>query len=287
MRRAGSRVAHCLVLLGEFWGRFSRHQGFLRASALSFDTALGLIPLLALVFVGLRLAGVQQLVAPMVVQQLAGDSQELGTRILTYIQKVKLGSLGTIGLVGVCVSVLSVLENLRGAFNATWEVTEERSFIHRSFDYLLFIGIVPLLLITALMLTSLFQSQSLVQWMLQQVGNGLLIRLTPLGCSILVMTITYLLLPSVRVKIRPALFGGVIAGTIWQLAHWAYFRFQFGVTRLNGIYGAFSVLPFLLIWIYVSWVLVLAGFELVRWCQEGRPGQLETPDWRSRDRTYY
>lgn len=291
MRRVGSRVEHILRLINEFTGRFTRHHGFLRASALSFDTAIGLVPLLALLFIGLRAAGIHHLVAPFLVQQLAGDSQELTTRVLTYIQAVKLTSLGTVGVFGVGIAVLSILENLRGSFNHIWEVQEERGLLHRGVDYLIFLAVAPLLLVMALVLTSLFQSQWMVQWLLQRIpyalGTSFIIKAVPLVCSIMVMTCTYLVIPSVRVRIKSAFWGGVLAGTLWQAAHWGYFHFQFGVARFNAIYGAFSVLPFLLVWIYVSWLVVLAGFELVRWFQEGRPGQTEDTDWRRRDRLYF
>jgi len=72
----------------------------------------------------------------------------------------------------------------------------------------------------------------------------------------------YLLLPNTRVRFLPALFSAVIAGTVWQLAQWLYIGFQIGVANFNAIYGSFAQLPLFLIWVYVSWSIVLLGAEM-------------------------
>jgi membrane protein len=259
----GLRTLHAL------WQRFDRHQGVLRASALSFDTTLGLVPLLALVFVGLKLAGIQHLLGPFLLEQLAGNSQEIGTRILQYVDNVKVGSLSIFGLVALFVSLFSLLENVRDAFNAIWDIQEQRSLLRRGVDYLVLLCAAPFLLAVAFGMTSFLQSQ----WLLATTPLGervlVLFRLTPFLCSSLVLMLTYRLLSGVQVHFRSALIGGLVAGAAWQMAHWAYFHFQFGITRYNAMYGALAMVPFLLIWIYTSWLLVLLGLELVRCHQQG------------------
>lgn len=263
----GVRTVHIL------WQRFCRHQGLLRASALSFDTTLGVVPLLALLLVGLKLVGIQHMLGPFLVQQLAGDSQDSGARILQYLDSAKVGSLGIFGVVTLLASFFFLLENVRDAFNAVWGATEQRGLLRRCADYLIFVCAAPLLLVVAFGMTSLLQSQRLVQWLISHTSLGegilLLFHVTPLLCSSLVLVLIYLLLPGVRVRFRSALIGGLVTGFFWQMAHWAYFRFQFGVARYNAMYGALALLPFLLIWIYTSWLLILLGLELVRCHQHG------------------
>lgn len=255
------------------WRSFENHQGMLRASALSFDTTLGLVPLLALVFVGLKLAGIQSLLGPFLMQQLTGSVSGAGSKVLTYISTVKVRSLGFWGLGGILLTLFMLLENVRDAFNAIWETKEQRSLMRRGVDYLVLICAVPLLLTVAFSMTSLLQSRWLVHWLMSRtsLSEGLLLflRLTPFLCSSLVLLLVYLLLPAARVRFRSALVGGFLTGACWQAAHWAYFHFQFGVTRYNTLYGALALVPFLLIWIYTSWLLVLLGFELVRYHQQG------------------
>jgi len=70
-----------------------------------------------------------------------------------------------------------------------------------------------------------------------------------------------MLLPNTKVKFTSGLFAGIIAGTIYQLAQWAYITFQIGVARYNAIYGSFAALPLFLIWLQISWIVVLLGAE--------------------------
>ena len=256
-----------------FWQRFDRHQGMLRASALSFETTLGLVPFLALVFVGLKLAGIQHLLGPFLMQQLAGDSREAGTRILQFIDNTQVGSLGLFGFMALVISLFSLLENVRNSFNAVWDSEDQRRFLRRCADYLLLLCAAPFLLAAAVGMTSFVQSQWLVRWLVDNtpLGDDLLLvfRLTPALCSVLLLTLAYRLLPGVRVRFSSALLGGCVAGLVWQMAHGLYFHFQFGVTRYNAMYGALASVPFLLIWIYTSWLLVLLGMELVRCHQQG------------------
>jgi len=256
----------------KLWQRFTRHQVLLRASALSFDTALGVVPLLALVFVGLKLAGIQDLLGPFLLNQLAGDYQDAGTRILEYVDNVRVGSLGFFGLAALLASLFFLLESVSDAFNAIWDIKEQRSLLRRCINYLVLICAAPLLLAAAFGMTTLFQSQTLVQWFIVSSPISkevlLLFKVTPFLCIALVLMLAYLLLPAVKVRFNSALVGGLLSGVVWQAAHWAYFRFQFGVVRYNAMYGALALLPFLLIWIYTSWLLVLLGFELVRCHQE-------------------
>lgn len=255
------------------WQRFNRHQGLLRASALAFDTSLVLVPLLALAFVILKLAGLQELLAPFVLQQLTGNSQETASRMLHYIENVKVGGLGIFGILALLASLFFLLENVRDAFNAVWEEPEQRSVLRRFLDYLVLMGATPVLLSVTFVLTTLLQSQYLFQWLLARtsigIGQLLFLKLTPFLCMSLVLVLAYLLLPVARIRFSSALVGGLITGAFWQAAHWVYFQFQFGVSRYSAMYGTLAAVPLLLIWMYTSWLLVLIGLELVRCHQQG------------------
>jgi membrane protein len=75
-------------------------------------------------------------------------------------------------------------------------------------------------------------------------------------------TFAYAFIPNTKVKLRAALVGGIVAGTLWQSAQWGYIRWQIGFTKYNAIYGSFAQLPLFLIWLYISWILVLLGAEI-------------------------
>jgi membrane protein len=79
----------------------------------------------------------------------------------------------------------------------------------------------------------------------------------------LLFGLIYTVIPNTKVRLGPAIIGSMAAGTIWQITQWAYIRFQIGMANYNAIYGALAQLPVLMAWVYVSWVIVLLGAEMV------------------------
>jgi len=75
-------------------------------------------------------------------------------------------------------------------------------------------------------------------------------------------TFVYAFVPNTRVKLSSAIGGGVVAGTLWQSAQWFYIHWQIGFTKYNAIYGSFAQLPLFLVWLYISWIIVLLGAEV-------------------------
>ena len=75
-------------------------------------------------------------------------------------------------------------------------------------------------------------------------------------------SLIYAFIPNTRVRLLPAIKAGVLCGTLWQLAQWGYIHFQVGVSKYNAIYGAMAQLPVLLIWIYISWAILLFGVQV-------------------------
>jgi membrane protein len=69
-------------------------------------------------------------------------------------------------------------------------------------------------------------------------------------------------MPNKNVKFFPALIAGVLAGTTYQLTQWGYITFQVGVSNMNAIYGSFAALPLFLIWMQLSWTIILFGAEV-------------------------
>ena len=69
-------------------------------------------------------------------------------------------------------------------------------------------------------------------------------------------------MPATPVKFKYAILAGIIAGTVYQVMQWFYIRFQIGVSSYNAIYGSLAALPLLLVWLQLSWSIVLWGTEL-------------------------
>lgn len=254
---------------------FMIHQAPLRASALTYTTVLSLVPLLAIAFSVLKGLGAQNALEP-VLLQLAGDSQETISRIITYVNNTNMKSIGAIGLVMLVATVISLMGSIEEAFNAVWGVRETRSLQRRFSDYLSVVVIGPLLLLAATSMTSSLQSQWFLQWLIQNTYLGDLIlflfRFLPYLTVWVAMVFLYIFIPNTRIRFASAVIGGIIAGTAWQLAQWGYFYFQVGVANYNAIYGTLAAVPIFLVWIYTSWLIVLFGLEIV--CAHQHSGHL-------------
>lgn len=269
------------------------------ASALSFSSMLSIVPFLAILFSILKALDVHTTLVPMLLSNIAAGSQEIVARILRYINNTRVGSLGVIGLITLFMSVMATLDNIEEAFNQICGIGHGKAVHHKLRDYLIVIFAIPLLTALAVSLTTSLQHQGVVKWFLRLpgIGNLLLLRLVPYLSIWIALVCLYLFIPNVRVRFRHALAGGLIAGTAWQVAQWTFIHFQLGVSRYNAIYGTLALLPVFMIWIYTSWIIVLAGMEVVWYLQDKtqmpiRPGvgidgdlnpQMPTPQGLSQD----
>ena len=242
---------------------FGVNQSLLRAAALTYYTMLSLVPLLALTFALLKAFGVQNLLQPLIIEKLNVGGGQAADVILGYINNTQVTRLGAVGLIFLIIAVVSLLTNVEEAFNHIWGVKSVRPMLRRFSDYLSVILVGPLLIITAISMTSTLASNSLVQTLIekQMVGDFvlLLFKVTPFVFMWLAFTGLYVFMSNIKVEWRAAFIGGVVGGTLWQIAQVGYIHFQVGVGRYNAIYGTMAALPIFMIWLYLSWVIVLFG----------------------------
>jgi membrane protein len=238
----------------------------LRASALTYTTLLSIVPLLALMFSLLKGLGVQDLLEPLILDRIAVGSEKIVSQIIEYINNTNFGQLGTLGLVALIFSVLALLSNIEESFNHVWGVTETRSLLRRFADYFSVVIFGPILLLAAVSMTATLQTERVLQWLVDRALFGqvvlFLFSVLPYLAMWAAFTFLYIFMPNTKVSFRSALIGGVIGGTIWQLTQWGYVHFQVGVARYNAIYGTMAALPIFMVWLYLSWLIVLFGLEI-------------------------
>jgi len=262
-RRIGVR---CLRVLTIVVRDFGRDNCLLRASALTFTTMLSIIPLLAFAFAVLKGLGVQNRIEPLLLDFLNVGSEAAVARIMEYINNTHVGRLGTVGLGMLLFTVLALLSNIEESFNFIWGVRETRSLLRRFADYFSVIAFGPLLIVVAISLTATIQNMAFVVELRNSglIGNiiSLVFKATPYLAMWTAFTFLYLFMPNIRVRFTAALIGGICGGTIWQLVQLGYVHFQVGVGRYNAIYGTMAILPIFMVWLYLSWVIVLLGAEM-------------------------
>ncbi len=245
---------------------FAADRCLLQASALTYATLLSIVPLLALMFSLLKGLGVQDTLEPIILQQLAVGSERIVAEIIGYIENTNVGRLGMAGMVTLFLTVLMLLSNIEKSFNAIWDVEETRPLFRRFADYFSVVMIGPVFILLAISMTSTLQSTAFLRALQEQAYVGevivLIFKVLPYVGMWIAFTALYVFMPNIKVNIRAAVIGGIFGGTLWQLAQWGYVHFQFGVARYNAIYGTMAALPILMVWIYLSWLIVLLGLEV-------------------------
>lgn len=269
-------------------------QGFLenhcplQASALTYTTLLSLVPLLALTFSILKGLAVQNQIEPLLLEKLSAGSEEVVTQIIRYIDKTDVKALGAVGLAGLLVTAISLIGNIELALNRIWGVQRTRSLGRKFSDYLSVLLTCPILFVAALGLTSSIQSVTLVHQILDLPGMSYLVLalaiVSPYVLMWIALTFIYSYLPNTSVRLSSAFYGGIVGGTLWQLAQWGYVHFQVGAARYNAIYGAFAQLPIFLVWLYTGWNVVLFGAVVSFVHQNPRP---QAKDLNASDAPYF
>lgn len=252
----------CLLTLGGFKNQVI----FLRASALVYTTMLAIVPLLALAFSVLKGFGFHGRIESMLVSFLTAEQQEVTNRIVEYISNTNFKALGTFGLGLLIYTVVKMMNNVETTFNNLWGITRARTVMRKISDYISVLVISPLLLVISLALIASLSSNTVVA-KLSNYGFFehffvLFETVIPLVGIWIAFTAIYIFMPNTRVKILPALVAGMFSGTLWAIAFQAYTQLNIGVARYNTIYGTFAALPIFLIWLYISWVILLIGAQL-------------------------
>ena len=246
----------------------------IRATSLVYTTLLSLVPFLAVMFSVLKAFGVHQQIEPILSQAfdpLGEKGAEITTNIIQFVDNMKVGVLGAVGVAGLFYTTYSLIEKIEEALNSIWRVEEGRSLGRRITDYLSVVLLGPVFVFTAFGLMASSQSHWLVQRVMEiQPFGSLIVALTNLlpflfMCGI--FTFLYKFVPNTSVNLSSAFVGGVTAGIIWQVAGLAFTAFVASSGKYSAIYSSFAVLILFLIWLYVAWLIVLAGAQVAYYHQ--------------------
>jgi membrane protein len=262
-------LTHLRIILLSLRG-FAEDKCQLRASALTFFSLLSIVPIFAMAFGIAKGFGLEKKLEELVTTNVQGQEEVLG-RIIEFARKLlENTSGGIVAGIGIGVlfwSVIKVLGHIESAFNDIWGIKTSRSLIRKFSDYLSIMLICPILLIVSSSATVFVQSQVALivdkLAFLGPVASVILftIKFLPYCVLWIVFSFIYIVLPNTNVKISSGIFAGVVGGTIYQLLQWAYIIFQMSASKYGAIYGSFAALPLFLLWLQMSWVVVLLGAE--------------------------
>jgi membrane protein len=258
------------VMLNSAQG-FVKDDCFTVASALSFDFLLSVIPVLAVAFGIAKGFGLQHRLEEVVLQYFY-DQPDLANRIISFayswLSQTQGGVIAGIGVLTLFWTVLRLIGNIEDHLNKIWHVSQGRSFWTRLRDYAAILFFCPIFFSLSSSLTIFITTQFTLAAKHNIFFSALspfvffLFRLIPYVFSWLLFTFFYLFIPNTKVSLKAGIIAGILAGTAYQIIQWLYILFQIGVSSYGAIYGGFAAVPLFLVWLYISWMISLAGAEV-------------------------
>lgn len=243
----------------------------LRASALTLYSLLSVVPVAATAFGIAKGFGFERILERQLLENIPGQEQGINYIIdfaRRLLENTKGGVVAGIGVAVLFWTVMKVLGNIESSFNHIWKVQESRSFVRKFSDYLSIVLIAPILVILSSSVSVFITTQIAIFTekikVLEVVSPFILssLRLLPYGLIWFLFSFMYIFMPNTEVRFFSGVLGGVIAGTIYQLVQVAYIYFQIKIANYNAIYGSFAALPFFVVWLQLSWLVVLLGAEI-------------------------
>jgi membrane protein len=267
--RAVVYVGRLLVRILKQWARDHCPQ---QAAALTFQTTLSLVPVLAVATTMLRMAGAldgESRLVEFLATQVLPDLRDLAMHVRNFSEKMSTGAAGPIGLFFTFVACYTLYAGVEKVFNDIWRVRVRRALMRKFLTFYALVTILPVL------------ASVYLYWSGTLVGSGFAARfLGPLTIQWVALFLTNKLLPHTAVRWQSALAGTLVTGVLLELLKWGFVTFAMGIllTSYSGTYGTLALVPLLLVWIYVSWLVVLLGAEIAHASQNLK--QLEMEDRR-------
>jgi len=243
----------------------------LRASALTFYSLLSVVPIVAMAFAVAKGFGLQKHLETQLMEKFSGQEVVI-MQVIEFsrnmLQNTKGGILAGVGVVVLLWAVVNVLSQIEESFNDIWGIKKARSLGRKFSDYLSIVLVGPILLImsssaTVLIATNLTQiTQKIALLGVFSPLITLIIKIIPYCLIWILFAFVYIFMPNTKVLLFSGLIAGIAAGTIFVIVQKFYIIFQIGVAKYNAIYGSFAALPLFLIWLQLSWFIMLFGAEI-------------------------
>lgn len=247
------------------WRRFVEDSCFETAAVLAYVTLFAVVPLAVAVFGVIAAFPLfkewnETLSHFLFTHFVPGAANAVEEYVKTFAESA--GKLTGAGILGVLFSALIMMKSAEDTFNRIWRVTTPRSRAARFLVYWTALTLGPLLVAASLALSSWILDLPFIQQSKLSVLTETLLLMLPFAVELGAFTLMYALVPNQPVQFRHALTGGLLASLLFELAKAAFAAYLRNVPSYEQIYGALSVLPIFLLWIYLSWTVVLLGASI-------------------------
>ncbi len=263
---------HCAVML-------RRDRAPQMAAALAYRTIFGLIPTLVLSLIVLRFfypdsiaeplrrlldaAGLSDLTIESADDAAVPTVQPVGEWIESLVARIGELNFAAIGVVGVGVLIyaaLSLMTQVEQSFNTIYKAPTGRRLVARLTQYWTILTLGPLGVFGSFWLGDRGRAA------LETLGAGRALNALgaapALAASWLALLLAYVVIPHARVRLRPALAGAFVAAVLWEAGKWGFGLYVGLTTGYSRFYGSLGLLPIFLLWVYITWLIILFGLEL-------------------------
>ncbi len=250
---------------------FNQDRCLLRASSLTFYSLLSIVPVAAMAFGIAKGFGFENNLEKLLYDRLPGQETVI-TQVVNFaralLETTKGGMIAGFGVILLLWSVINLLGQIENSFNDIWEIRKSRTFGTKLIYYIFVMVVGPIFVVvssslTVFVITRIVHITETISLLgaFSPIILGVLKSL-PYGLIAVLLTILYIFMPNTKVNLGAGLFAGIVAGITYVIIQWAYINFQIGIAKYNAIYGSFAALPLFLIWLQISWYIVLFGAEL-------------------------
>jgi len=188
-------------------------------------------------------------------------STRIGNEITRLSTRASSAEISVVGALLLIVTSVLLFSNIENSFNEIWHVTQRRSFLVKFAAFCTILMLGPPLVGASFFLTA--RLEPLRRTLAQMPGGNYVarscLRALPLIITWVAFFLAYRLLPKTHVRWRCALAGAIVAGTLWEAAKWGFGVYVAGAVSYSHIYGSLASFPIFLLWLYISWVIVLFG----------------------------
>jgi membrane protein len=239
-----------------------------KASALTYYSVFALIPIVAFIFGVARGFGFDNDIAGYLAYRYPAQAESISYIFQlaeSYLKHAKGGVFVGIGIIFLLWSILNVFTQIEDSFNEIWRVKKNRTVIRKFTDFFSLLLLIPFLIIVSSSISFYFNH------LISYLGGGLyiispalkvILALMPYIVSWLIFTLIYMIVPNTKVRFSKAAIAGLATGTAFMIFQTLYIWGQKWMTSYNAIYGSLAAIPLLLLFIQITWSIILFGAEL-------------------------
>lgn len=263
-KRLWYRILQTIILVAR---GFKDQVLVVRANSLSFSLLFAFIPMMALIYAIARGFGFEEVLQETLSGSFLAEANiapVLIEWIERYLETAQGGFFLGMGLIVLVWAVYAFFNMLENSFNSIWNVKQSRSLGRRLTNYIMTLLLVPILVVVTSGISIFLNSAEVLSSVLEAIEpvRKFMLRFIPFVATTAVFTWIFTAIPNTKVKFSSAFIPGIIMGLLYQVVQSLSMYLVVLFTRMSIVYGAFSIIPLILIWLNITCWLLLIGAEL-------------------------